>query len=275
MIMKTMIPKIKNHIIGFLIWAFTVTSITVFAASGAWSIWSLFEDIGWWVYRLIWSNIKSDTVDTLQLKDGWITAAKIQNTTNQTWSFNNWKFKLNSNWTVVSTSTVTATSFIWNATSASTVPATWITSWWGLSDWTIPASKVSGNGGLITSPGTWTNVVSNTYAPGPWNNNSPWRYVYLDWSRKVLGIRISGTTDDGWLCIAWVSGYFFGAALYNASLTNVDVYGDWTNGALANNGSNGSYNATYIFDGLEAWEHQKYGQWAYGNTCNIDVLYSY
>lgn len=151
---------------------------------------------------------------------------------------------------------------------------------------------------------TWTRVVSNTYATGSGNRNSGWKSVALDSNKPVLGIQISGSSDDGGVCAVNITNYFSAAATNIAYITDLDLDGIWSGNAW-NNGASSFATGTWIFDKISSGRYlgaQNYGdntaynkpsgftyippgrtlyysQWyndgggGYGNTCYIDVLY--
>lgn len=87
---------------------------------------------------------------------------------------------------------------------------------------------------------SWTNVVAFL---SPRINGSK-KYdgsAMLSPSRPVLGIRISGSSDDGGFCIAGVKDYFMGAATNQAAFWSNE--GAWSYGAF---GLDGSYNAPWV-----------------------------
>lgn len=103
--MKTIL-KIKYIIIWLILW-FLITWLNSYAATTqTWTLWELFEKI-WSVYRLVWDNIKDDTIDTTEIENNTLTVDDLW--TNSVWNdelidaplFNNINFEwwLNISWT--------------------------------------------------------------------------------------------------------------------------------------------------------------------------------
>ena len=66
------IKMYKNVLIWFIVWISFLSLSTFAAVTWAWTLWSLFEEISGGVYKLVWTNIKDNTVETTQIKNGTI-----------------------------------------------------------------------------------------------------------------------------------------------------------------------------------------------------------
>ncbi len=96
---------------------------------------------------------------------------------------------------------------------------------------------------------TWTNVVNYSSGAVPGPINPSWQFVTLDSSKPVLGIRLSGSSDDGGKCLANINAYFAGAVTNVGYLTDLDL--DGTNfGTYSGSGAGSMATREFIFDDL-------------------------
>lgn len=81
------ITKIKYFILWLVVWI-SLLSIWVYASvTWDWTIWKLFERLwtsGHYYYRLVWDNIKDDTVDSTEIENNSLTADDLA--ANSVWS---------------------------------------------------------------------------------------------------------------------------------------------------------------------------------------------
>lgn len=96
---------------------------------------------------------------------------------------------------------------------------------------------------------TWTNVVNYSSGSIPGPINPGWVNITLDGSKPVLGIRLSGSSDDGGKCVAGVNNYFYGAVTNNGYINDLDIEGG-NNGSYSTSGSGAMATKEFIFDDL-------------------------
>lgn len=165
----------------------------------------------------------------------------------------------------------------------------------------VPRAYADGNG---TWP--WTQVVNNYYSNGV-PAATYYGSVSLDATKIVLGISISGGSDDGGICTASVPGYFTGGVTNDGYFGMIDIYGGWSGGTFNGHTAGDFPGAGWVFGDVssgvvlnetgDTWNriaHNKaagvsyippgktlyYTQWydnwigSFGNTCRISVLYA-
>lgn len=98
----------------------------------------------------------------------------------------------------------------------------------------------------------WTNIYNARYQNGPGNKND---YTLVSLSEEpVLGVRISGKSDDGGLCVVQI-GDFAATVGWSARVTELNEF-YWT--GRANDGNDGTFaTKTFMIDELDA------GIWSY------------
>ena len=293
--MKTLILKIRNHLVGFLIGVFATTAVTVFAASNPWSIGSLFEYItytNWywvvsWAYKLIGTNIKDGSITPTQI------GFNYAGSTSKWWP-------------------ATSVNFNGGLTDSSYPTFNWIRAnssiilWWPI--YFADGTSLS-TAALYAPPivGSWVNVVNHLYDWGTtYKSNFYNGSVILNPTKKLLGLRISWSSDNWGTCIAYINWFFSAGVTQAAFIDTLSLFWNFNGGfnygkvwyfltkefifesisswinlwAQNSYGNNSAYNKWFVWGYLPAGSVLNYtqfyvnGQGPWANNCVIDALYS-
>ena len=80
-------------------------------------------------------------------------------------------------------------------------------------NWQWTQASITSYGNSYNAPQGWSQVYSNQ--------------VQLNPTRPVLGIRVSGNTDDFGYCLVGINGFFFGGSLRGGYLTSLNTQGNF------------------------------------------------
>ena len=110
--------------------------------------------------------------------------------------------------------------------------------------------------------GGWETVADNRYNVGGGNNQMGSQYLDLD-NKPILGVRLSGETDDGGVCVVKI-GDFYASVGYNAAIkrlgpTNLLSAGSWE-GTAWDSGAGNMATKTFLIEDLKS------GIWSYSDS---------
>ena len=185
--MKTKIIKSKYFILWLIVWLSLLWTWVYASVTGAWTLWSLFEKVGS-VYRLIWDNIKDNTVDSSEIENETLLSEDIKN-----WEVKNVDLADNSvNSAKVVNNSLTsddlAANSVWNSELQDNLDIQSINNW---RNWSI--SKYSW---VKIDDTLW--VKKNLYVDGGINFKCRICFKETEWSTQCQGNRNSCSDWNWW-----------------------------------------------------------------------------